>query len=401
MPTAVAIADFNEDGRPDLAVAAAGSNAVSLLLGNGDGTFQAQQGFPTANYDIGIAVGDFNGDGIPDLVTSNLDDSSDNVSILLGKGNGAFKPHVDYAAGSDPEWAVAADFNGDGKLDLAVADNGNGYASTVSVLLGNGDGTFQPAVSYDAGAGPFGVAAGDFNRDGKQDLAVVNYAANTVSVLLGNGDGKFQPHVDYAVGIYPFAVAVADFNGDGIPDLAISNILCVVPSTTCPHGTVTILLGNGDGTFQPDVEYMVGISPTGLATADLNGDGGADFAVPNAGSNTVSVLLNLPVISVFPNSVAFGNEAVGKKSKKHTITIGNPSGTPIGITGITITGADSGDFAETNTCPVSPATLAAGATCQITGTFTPVATGKRKATIEVSDTVPGSPQSITLMGTGT
>jgi hypothetical protein len=320
---------------------------------------------------------------------------------LLGKGNGAFRPHVDYAAGSDPEWAIAADFNGDGKLDLAVADFGNGYPSTVSVLLGNGDGTFQPAVGYDAGAGPFGVAAGDFNRDGKQDLAVVNYAANTVSVLLGNGDGTFQPHVDYAVGTYPFTVAVADFNGDGIPDLAISDTLCVVPSTTCPHGTVTILLGNGDGTFQPDVEYVVGIGPTGLATADLNGDGGADLAVPNAGSNTVSVLLNLPVISVFPNRVAFGNEVVGKKSKKHTITIGNPSGTPIGITGITIAGADPGDFAETNTCPVSPATLAAGATCTISVTFTPVATGKRNGTIGLSDTVPGSPQSIALTGNGT
>ena len=194
---------------------------------------------------------------------------------------------------------------------------------------------------------------------------------------------------------------VADFNGDGNPDLAISNTLCVVPSSTCPHGTVTILLGNGDGTFQPDVEYLAGISPTGLATADLNGDGGADVAVPNAGANTVSVLLNLPVISVFPNSVAFGNEAVGKKSKKHTITIGNPSGAPIGITGITIAGADPGDFAETNTCPVSPATLAAGATCAISVAFTPAATGKRNGTIGVADTVPGSPQSIALMGNGT
>jgi hypothetical protein len=169
---------------------------------------------------------------------------------------------------------------------------------------------------------------------------------------MGNGDGTFQPQVSYAVGVEPYSAAVADFNGDGIPDLAVSNSICFYKSA-CGPGTVSILLGNGDGTFQPDVEYVVGLTPTGLAAGDLNGQGGADVAVANVYSNSVSVLFNLPVISVFPNTVAFAREAVGKKSPPRTVTIGNPSGTPIGFTSIKVAGADPGDFAESNTCPIA------------------------------------------------
>jgi hypothetical protein len=371
-PYDVAIADFNGDGKPDLAsanfaansasillnqgsgkfaahvdyptgyaswrgghrrlqrrqqsriwrVAATGSNAVSILLGNGDGTFQAQQEYPTGNLDIGIAVGDFTGKGVADVVTSNSAFGSNSVSILLGTGTGAFQPFVNYASGFFPLWTAAADFNGDGKLDLAVADYDNvelGFAfpSQVSILLGNGDGTFQSPIIYDVGEGAHWIAAGDFNQDGKQDLAVVNGYGNTVSILLGNGDGTFQPQVSYAVGVEPFSVAVADFNGDGIPDLAVSNSICIYESA-CGPGTVSILLGNGDGTFQPDVEYVAALEPSGLAAGDLSGQGGADVAVANLYSNSVSVLFNLPVISVFPNTVAFGKEAVGKKSAPRT-----------------------------------------------------------------------------------
>jgi hypothetical protein len=149
------------------------------------------------------------------------------------------------------------------------------------------------------------------------------------------------------------------------------------------------------------VEYLAGFGPSGLATADLKGDGGIDLAVSNAFSNTVSVLLNLPVVSIYPHTVTFGNEPKGTKSKAHTIVIGNPSSTPFAISSISTAGADPGDFAHTSTCPVSPATLAAGATCHITVTFTPAATGKRSAKIKISDSVPGSPQSLTLTGTGT
>ncbi|MGC9946157.1 MAG: FG-GAP-like repeat-containing protein, partial [Bryobacteraceae bacterium] len=403
-PGALAIADFNGDKKQDLALAATGSNAVSILMGNGDGTFQALQEYPTGNLDIGIAVGDFTGNGVADVVTSNSGFGANSVSILLGTGSGAFKPFVNYASGFFPLWTAAADFNGDGKLDLAVADYDNvelGFAfpSQVSILLGNGDGTFQSPIIYDVGEGAQWIAAGDFNQDGKQDLAVVNGYGNTVSILLGNGDGTFQPQVSYAVGAEPFSVAVADFNGDGTPDLAVSNSICIYESA-CGPGTVSILLGNGDGTFQPDVEYVAALEPSGLAAGDLSGQGGADVAVANLYSNSVSVLFNLPVISVFPNSVAFGKEAVGKKSAPHIVTIGNPSGTPLSITSVKIAGADPGDFAETDTCPISPAKLAPGATCAITVTFTAAASGKRSGKIELTDTVPGSPQSITLTGSG-
>jgi hypothetical protein len=404
-PDAVAIADFNGDNKQDLAVAATGSNAVSILMGNGDGKFQAPQEYPTGTLDLGIAVGDFTGKGVADVVTSNSAFGANSVSILLGTGAGAFQPFANYAGGFFPVWTAVADFNGDGKLDLAVADEGNvelgfSYPSQVSILLGNGDGTFQAPIIYDVGDGALWITAGDFNQDGKQDLAVVDSDDNAVSILLGNGDGTFQPPVSYAVGVEPYSAAVADFNGDGIPDLAVSNSICFYKSA-CGPGTVSILLGNGDGTFQPDVEYVVGLTPSGLAAGDLNGQGGADVAVANVYSNSVSVLLNLPVISVFPNTVTFAKEAVGKKSPPRTVTIGNPSGTPIGFTSIKVAGADPGDFAETNTCPVSPATLAPGATCSITVTFTPTASGKRSGKIEVTDTVPGSPQSITLTGSGT
>jgi hypothetical protein len=178
----------------------------------------------------------------------------------------------------------------------------------------------------------------------------------------------------------------------------VANFLC--PTSPCAPGTVSILFGNGDGTFQPHVDYLFGSSPSGTGVADLNGDGGVDLAVTNFYSNTVSVLLNLPVISIFPNALNFGAEKVGAKSSPLTTTIGNPSGTPITISKPRITGLDATDFAETTTCPLSPHTLAAGAQCSISVTFDPKAAGSRNATLALRDSVPGSPQAITLAGTG-
>ena len=183
-----------------------------LFRSNGDGTFKPRVDFATGLFPNSVAVGDFNGDGKPDLALAN---GSGTVSVLLGNGDGTFQPHVEYPAGPGAFSVAVGDFSGDGKLDLAVANNNGNQSGTVSVLLGNGDGTFQPHVDYPVGVGPYSVAVGDFNRDGKLDLVVANYPSIfTVSVLLGNGDGTFQPQVTYPVGRQPISVAVADLSGD-------------------------------------------------------------------------------------------------------------------------------------------------------------------------------------------
>jgi len=276
-PTSVTAGDFNGDGNLDLAVTNDSSNNVSVLLGNGDGTFRA-----AANYDVGffpnsVTSGDFNGDGKPDLAVANQ--GSNNVSVLLGNGDGTFQAAVSYPAGSNPVSVTSGDFNGDGKPDLAVASAGS---DLVNVLLGNGDGTFQAAVSYPAGSLPFSVTSGDFNGDGKPDLAVANASSNNVSILLGNGDGTFQAAVSYGVATNPRSVTSGDFNGDGKLDLVTANAY---------GNNVSILLGNGDGTFQAAVNYDVDFWPLSVTSGDFNGDGKPDLAVANQGSNNVSVLL--------------------------------------------------------------------------------------------------------------
>jgi hypothetical protein len=186
-----------------------------------------------------------------------------------------------FDAGTGPVSVAVGDFNGDGKPDLAVA---NHTSNDVSVLLGNGDGTFQAPRSISTGLNPFSVVVGDFRGDGHQDLAVANSTSNTVSVLLGNGDGSFQPAHNINVGFSTRSVAFADFNGDGHLDLA------VVYS-----GGVRVLLGNGDGSFQPTtVSYVIAGAgfPTSGAVGDFNGDGRPDLAVTDQYANNVSILLN-------------------------------------------------------------------------------------------------------------
>src|SRR5262249_36715460 len=180
---------------------------------------------PAVNYPVGrsgnnvrnVAVGDFNGDGKLDMAVPNSTDRD--VSILLGNGDGTFTPVGTYTidtgiGGNSPRFVVAADFNEDGKQDLAVTDSANGL---VAILLGNGDGSFQAPVTYGVGTGPNGMSVGDFNRDGHLDLAVANSGSGDVTILLGNGNGAFPGGTSFAAGTNPFSVAVGDFNGDGAP----------------------------------------------------------------------------------------------------------------------------------------------------------------------------------------
>ena len=245
------------------------------------GVFPVSFGAAT-NFEVGtaphsVAVADLNGDGKLDLTTANY--FSNTVSVLLGNGDGTFGTAANFAVGDSPTFVAVADLNGDGKLDLATA---NYSSNTVSVLLGNGDGTFGTATDFAVGSSPESVAVADLNRDGKIDLTTANYSSNNVSVLLGNGNGTFGTATDFAVGDYPSSVAVADLNRDGKLDLTTANYF---------SDTVSVLLGNGDGTFGTATDFAAGSVPYSVAVADLNGDGLLDLTTANYFSNTVSVLL--------------------------------------------------------------------------------------------------------------
>ncbi len=244
---------------------------------------------------VAIVTGDFNGDGKPDLAVVNQGDGTTtnpgNVSILLGKGDGTFQPAVEYAAGQSPNSIAVADFNGDGKLDLAVANQGialQAIDGSVSILLGKGDGTFQAAVDYAAGKIPSSIAAGDFNGDGKPDLAVVNVGSGqtatpidgNLSILLNVGDGTFQPAVDYQPCPSPISVQVADLNRDGKLD-----VIALEDSSIGPSG---VMLGNGDGTFQSPLPFSAE-GPGRLVLGDFNRDGNLDLV--QARATTVDLFL--------------------------------------------------------------------------------------------------------------
>jgi phospholipase/lecithinase/hemolysin len=279
-PAFIAVADFNGDGKPDMAVLNSDAGTVSILPGKGDGTFQKQVIYTVGKVPISVVAGDFNGDGIPDLTVANS--LTNTVSVLLGNGDGTFQNQVTYPTGATPDFVATGDFNQDGNLDLVITDSGG---SAVSVLLGNGDGTFQNQKTYSVGAVPDSVAVGDLNADGNLDLVVANKSSGTLSVLMGNDDGTFQNQKTYAAGSYPESVTIGDFNGDGIPDLTVANYL---------DNTISVLPGNGDGTFRNQKTYATGVNPTSVATGDFNGDGKLDLAVASFDYKNANVISVLP-----------------------------------------------------------------------------------------------------------
>ncbi len=273
-PSALVAADFNHDGQSDLAVANAASG--SLLLGQGNGQYQAQSIFTTGTP-VAVASADFNGDGRPDLVTANS--TGANISVQFGLGDGTFAPAVHYAVGSFPDAIAIGDFNGDGRPDIAVA---NFVSNTVSVLLNIGGGVFAAQQQFAVGQGPRGIAIGDFNADGRMDLAVANSTSNNVSLLLGAGNGTFGAQTTFAVGADPRGIAVGEFNGDNRLDLAVVN---------AGSNNISILLNQASGGFSSQLQFSTGTEPRSIVAGDFNGDHRLDLATPNAGDNTVSVLL--------------------------------------------------------------------------------------------------------------
>jgi hypothetical protein len=335
--SSVLVRDLAGTGRLDLVTANPGANTVSVLRGNGDGTFAPAASYPVGGrFPLTVDAGRVRPGGPLDLVTANQ--GSDSVSVLPGAGDGTFGPPSQYVAGSRPVAAAAADFAGRGTDDIATAnDLGISAISTVRVLFNQGDGTFPPPITQvQVGQGNVSLATGDFRGTGVQDLVTTNFSSDTVSVFLGNGDGTFGAPHTFPAGPRPSRVVVGDFNGDGRLDLAVvdapftgtsgvsillgngdgtfqaprlfptggvpvsiaaghfhdPNILdLVVTGFTFQQNWANVFLGNGDGTFQAPVSYPVGKTPLSVAVGDLRGNGITDLVVANADGDTVSVLL--------------------------------------------------------------------------------------------------------------
>jgi hypothetical protein len=281
-PASIATGDFNGDGRLDLATGNDGG--VSILFGNGDGTFQAAKTVAAPGNNFALASAAFRDGGPADLIAiSNSASATNNAMILLGDANAGVVAQAPFSLpGGSASAVVTGDFNGDGKQDFAAVSLVSGQNPVIGVALGNGNGTFgAPTLFPFLASGTASLAAANLHGAGKLDLAVTSSGATSVTLFLNDGHGNFTPAADVAVGNGPSGIAAGDFNGDGKGDLAVAN---------GSDGTVSILLGDGTGAFTVR-SFPAGASPAGVAVGDFDGDGKLDIAVVNQGGKTVSVLL--------------------------------------------------------------------------------------------------------------
>ncbi|MBZ5564256.1 MAG: FG-GAP-like repeat-containing protein [Acidobacteriia bacterium] len=442
VPNSVVTADFNGDGRPDLAITNLTDGTVSILLGKSDGTFHPRMDYPAGPEPWNVVTGDFNGDGKQDLAVRNF---YGQISILLGNGDGSFRAPVPYLGGGvGGETIATADFNSDGKLDLVVGN----YPNAFSILMGNGDGTFQSPVGIGVGetCSSETLSVGDFNNDGKPDVTLL-CSSGSILAYLGKGDGTFQiPQVTAVDGEGMNSMIAGDWNGDGRLDVVLFEYVehCAENFSGCT--LLYFLQGNGDGTFTPPGRYEFvgtgfssfplvagdfnadgkldlvagnsfsrgngdgsfeapiplpawGGSANSEAAGDFDGDGRLDLAVVNAYNpdDTLYILLQLPpgsaVVKLDYVGLGFGTQLVSSTSDPEQVTLRSIGNAPVTITSI----AASGDFAQTNTCGGS---VDVGASCEISVVFKPQAGGSRTGNLSIADNAAGSPQTVALSGTG-
>lgn len=371
----VAVADFNGDGKLDIAATDSEAGVVQIFLGNGDGTFSIGGAYPTdageGPYPQNVVTGDFNHDGVIDLAIANEDTGS--VGVLLGNGDGTFAVAISNPTpGYSPYTITAADVNGDGFVDLAVTAYTDGPPA-IGILLANNDksGTFQAPTYYNVDGEPDFVAFGDLNKDGNVDMAVTLYAGitfpGTVEIALGNGDGTFKTGVDYASSAFdaglsnsePADIQMIDWNGDGNLDLVYVN---------SEVGALAIMLGNGDGTVSAPVEFGATEYAWGMALADVNNDGAVDVLVGNDESGGFSVLLNGAGSGTAPNFT------MGTGTPSETVTAGSPATYVLNLAGLngyngTIT-FTCGELPAEATCTFNPVSVVALGNTLLTTTLT-------------------------------
>lgn len=419
-PVALAVADVNGDGKLDVITVDENDGKVAVLLGNGDGTFKTHVDYATGNGPMGVAVGDFNDDGKLDLVVANNTDNT--VAILLGNGDGTFGAPTPFPTSELPNSVVVGDFNGDGFLDVAAGTSNK----ALSVLLGNGNGTLQNFKSYGIGGNAVVVAAADVNSDGKLDLIAANFNDNTISTLIGNGDGTFKGQTVYPTNAGPSGLAVGDFNNNGKLDVAVAangankvsilldNTITLSPSVV-GFGTITsgdksaaktvTLKNNGTSAYTvgansfawafasdfsqtstcgatvaagQSCNYSVFFDPQLCEAADaqmvLTDADGTQFGANLTGNG------NTP-LTLAPRTMTFKTyQLIGTTSPGQVDTFTNKAGVPITFTKIDLEGVNQNEFSFTTTCPLSPATLAAGASCTSTVFFTPNGPGGANVT---------------------
>jgi hypothetical protein len=383
--------DFNGDGKKDLLVLDDQGLGFQVLLGKGDGSFSAPVDNQMTNPVFSIAVGDFNRDGKADVAITSGNNSNPSVSVYLGNGDGTFQLSMQNVVYQSP-YVTVADVNGDGNPDLVVAGTSYYGSTSLLVFLGKGDGTFAnplfgPADSYSSQA-----AVADFNGDGKPDIAISTNSYGNVGIafLPGNGDGTFGGQVYSSPGTQLSGVVfVADVNGDGRADLVGQG----------PNSEAVVVPGNGDGTFGNSVAFLVPSNfLTNPAVGDFNSDGVDDLAVPAQVYNgnyqdVVFLYLSTPAPSLRPTALKFGGVPVGHTSPPKKVQLSNIGNSKMKISTISV----SGDFVETNNCGKG---LAIGKSCTIRVSFKPTSKGIRTGEVSIADNAPGKTQKVSLKGTG-